>query len=446
MFQGYAEKARAKLDGLKEKYRGLDRRKKCIVAGVGCLLCCVLMYVWFGIKTDKGVRPKQQGGAPLVAVYKADRRDMNRRVTLAGQTIADASIDLIPKYDGRISEVLVDFGSVVKKGDVLMVQDTESLDISIRQNTAATRQAEADVIETEAAYNANYIQAEADFKVESSRYERNKHLFEIGAISQDQLDLLKQKYLVSKAAFELLANQTAAGAASAAVEAKRQAALKEAYGTDVLKKQRDDLIMRAPRDGVISYRNAEVGGMAKTSQKAFTLVDNSHMYVDCFLSEVDAAVLEPGIKLDVNIESKGITLPGRLIFVSPAMEEGSRTYMARIELDKGEDWDRAKLRAGLFARAYANIVQRKQAIFVPKEAVIRRNGKTSIFIVREDLSVERRSVRVGLINDQMEEILEGVNEGETVAVNNQDKLADGVKIRVDEDYFDPSHGEQGKRS
>lgn len=211
MFQGYIDKARAKLDGLKQKYSGLDRRKKCIVVGLGCLLCCVIMYVWFGFKTDKGVRPKQQGGAPLVAVYRADRRDMNRRVTLAGQTIADASIDLIPKYDGRISEIRVDFGSVVKKGDILMVQDTESLDISIKQNTASTRQAEADVIETEAAYNANYIQAEADFKVESSRYERNKHLYEIGAISQDQLDLLKQKYLVSKAAFELLANQTAAG-------------------------------------------------------------------------------------------------------------------------------------------------------------------------------------------------------------------------------------------
>ena len=202
----------------------------------------------------------------------------------------------------------------------------------------------------------------------------------------------------------------------------------------------------APRDGVISYRNAEVGGMAKTSQKVFTLVDNSHMYVDCSLSESDAAVLEPGVRLDVKVESKGITLPGRLIFVSPAMEDGSRTYKARIELDKGEGWEKANLRAGLFARAYANIVQRREAIFVPKEAVIKRNGKTSIFIVHDDLTVERRSVRVGLINDQMEEILEGVNEGETVAVTNQDKLADGVKIKVDEDYHDPSHGEQGNKS
>ena len=128
------------------------------------------------------------------------------------------------------------------------------------------------------------------------------------------------------------------------------------------------------------------------------------------------------------------------------MEDGSRTYKARIELDKGEGWEKANLRAGLFARAYANIVQRRNAIFVPKEAVIKRNGKTSIFIVHDDLTVERRSVRVGLINDQMEEILEGVNEGETVAVTNQDKLADGVKIKVDEDYHDPSHGEQGNKS
>ena len=133
------EKAQAKLEELKQKYNGLDRRKKCILVGIGCLLCCVIMYVWFGIKTDKGTRPKQRGGAPLVAVYKADRRDMGRRVTLAGQTVSDASIDLIPKYDGRISDVRVDLGTVVKKGDILMVQDTENLDISIRQNTASTK-------------------------------------------------------------------------------------------------------------------------------------------------------------------------------------------------------------------------------------------------------------------------------------------------------------------
>ncbi len=446
MYQEFVERARAKIEELKQKYNGLDRRGKCIAVGVGCLVCCVIMYVWFGIKADKGTRPKQRGGAPLVAIYKADRQDMNRRVTLAGQTVSDASIDLIPKYDGRISEVRADLGSVVKKGDILMVQDTENLDISIKQNTASTKQAEAVAIEAEATYNATYIKAEADFKVESSRYERNLHLYEIGAISRDQLDQLQQKYLVSKAAFDLLANQSSEGFASAAIEAKRQAALKEAYGTEALRKQRDDLIMRAPRDGVIAYRNAEVGGMAKSNQKAFTLVDNSHMYVDCSLSEMDAAVLEPGIKLDVKVESRGISLPGKLIFVSPAMEDGARTYKARIELDKGAEWEKTKLRAGLFARAYANIVQRKKAIFVPKEAVIKRNGKTSIFIVHDDLTVERRSVRVGLINDQMEEILEGVNEGETVAVTNQDKLADGVKIKVDEDYHDPSHGEQGNKS
>ena len=72
------EKAQAKIEELKQKYNGLDRRKKCILVGIGCLLCCVIMYVWFGIKTDKGTRPKQRGGAPLVAVYKADRRDVDR--------------------------------------------------------------------------------------------------------------------------------------------------------------------------------------------------------------------------------------------------------------------------------------------------------------------------------------------------------------------------------
>ena len=137
-----------------------------MVIGGCCFLAAVLMYVFFGIQQGKGTRPSVKNGAPLVAIYKVDRADMMRHISLSGQTVADANIALAPKYTGRIIEVNAHLGDSVKAGDILMVQDTGDLDISIRQNMAVTQAAAADALEAEATYNANYLKAQGDYEVQ----------------------------------------------------------------------------------------------------------------------------------------------------------------------------------------------------------------------------------------------------------------------------------------
>jgi hypothetical protein len=88
------------------------------------------------------------------------------------------------------------------------------------------------------------------------------------------------------------------------------------------------------------------------------------------------------------------------------------------------------VKAGLFAHTSVDILQRPQTIFVPQSAVLTRNGEQYVFILREDGTVERRVVKIGLLNDVSEEILEGLTEGEKVVLTNQDKLQDGMKVKV----------------
>ena len=406
----------------------MTRQQRYMVIGGCCFLAAVLMYVFFGIQQGKGTRPSVKNGAPLVAIYKVDRADMMRHISLSGQTVADANIALAPKYTGRIIEVNAHLGDSVKAGDILMVQDTGDLDISIRQNMAVTQAAAADALEAEATYNANYLKAQGDYEVQLQKYERNQYLYSIGAISEDTLNGIKQTYLASKAAFEILENQASESAVPASVESKRLAVEKAAYGTDALRKQREDLILRAPRDGIIGYRAAETGAIATAGTKVFSLVDNSHVYIDCTISENDAAVLLPGVTVNVTIDALGQSFPGRLIYVSPSMDDAAKTYTARLELEAAQ----TRIKAGLFARTQVDVMQRPATLFVPKEAVVKKNGITSVFVVKEDLTVERREVKIGLLNDTMEEIIDGIQDGEVVALTNQDRLKDGSVIEVDE--------------
>lgn len=77
------------------------------------------------------------------------------------------------------------------------------------------------------------------------------------------------------------------------------------------------MTIRAPRKGIISYRNAEAGSYVAANTHLFTLVDNSSFYIDCLVSEYDAALLKAGETVSANLEALGKKYPGTLTFVSP---------------------------------------------------------------------------------------------------------------------------------
>ena len=397
---------------------------------LAAVICCgLLAIVFYNHFHGDGEKQDMRRNRPLVRVEEIHRADMMRHVNLSGQTVADADIVLAPKYTGRVVEVYVKLGDRVHKGDVLLRQDMGDVELAIRENQAAAQAAEAEALVAEATYNANYLKVKNDFELEQRKYDRNEYLFRIGAISQETLDSVKQEYLASKAAFEILENQASNGEDAASVMSKRFAAEKAVQATAVLEKQREDLLLRAPRDGVIGYRNVEVGEIISAGTKVLSLVDNHNIYVDCTLSEGDAAILHAGDSLPVSIDAVGRTYEGKIVYVSPAMDESSKTYTVRIEL-RGEDSD--QLKAGLFARGHLDILQRSGTLFVPKEAVYRKNGRPAIFVLNSDGTVEERMVEIGLLNDVEEEILSGLSDGETVVLNNQDKLQTGTAVDLSE--------------
>ena len=406
---------------MRHKLQQMNRREM-MVAGTICLLLLVTAC-YFYLGQQKSVKKKVRQGLPLVKVQTVTRQDMMRHVALSGQTVADANIALAPKYTGRIVQVCASLGDVVQAGQVLMVQDTGDLDISINQNSAAANAAHADAREAAAAYDANYIKTRNAYELEQGKYERNKYLFSIGAISQDTLDSVNQEYMASKAAFEVLANQVD-GSSAASVQSKEYTAEKQEHATSALRKQREDMILRAPRDGIIGYRNAEAGAIVTAGTKVLSLVDNRHINVDCTLSEGDAAILKTGMDVNVTIDALGQDYTGRIVYVSPAMDDSSKTYQVRIELGENSD----TIKAGLFAHTAIDILQRPAALFVPKEAVLSKNGRQSIFVLNPDGTVEERAAKIGLINDEDEEIIAGLSDGEIVVLSNQDKLQTGMKV------------------
>lgn len=360
---------------------------------------------------------------PAVDVVTVARKDMMKKIELTGQTVPESQVDISAKYAGKITQVSVSLGDRVTAGQVLIVQDTNDVDISIQQNGASLRQADADAVESNASFEANYQKAQADYQHYVTNYQRYLTLYNQGAVSKEALDNAEQQMTAAKAAVDTWAKQLLGGSA-ASVESKRAARDKAGYAIDALQNQRNDLVLRAPRDGVIGYRQAEVGAIATAGQKLLSIVDNSKIYVDCAVSEQDIGQIAMAMPTSIAVESLGKTYAGKIIYVSPAMDSKTQTFTVRVALDQPDD----SIKAGMFARTNIEVLLRPQTLFVPKEAVVSLNGTDRIFVVDSNNKVTERVVKLGLRNDTGIEILSGIEEGDQVAVTNLGRLKTGMTV------------------
>lgn len=362
---------------------------------------------------------------PAVQVETMVRQDMRKRVVLSGETVPKASVDIAPKYAGRIAAVYADLGSVVHQGEVLAQQDTTDVAISIQQNSAGSHQASAEAVQSRSEYEAGTMKARSDYDNAKTTYERYQMLFAQGAVSMQERDDKYRAMMEAKASLESLTNQEVGGI-PAVIAGKEAAAVKAQYTVEALENQAAEMSLTAPFDGIIGYRKAEVGQWATAGEKLMTVVDTSHMYLDCDVAEQDVTILREGMELEVSIDSLGDTVPAKLIYISPAMDAASRSYQVRLELDT----TKVPLRGGMFGRSEVTAVQRQDTLFLPKEAVVDHNGRKSVFVVQDDGKVKSVPVQLGLTNDDFMEIKVGLQAGQQVAVSNISKLKDGMTVEV----------------
>lgn len=399
-----------------------DSKKIKIVIGIVGLV--VLALVLYGYQSRKAPATQRSSDIkPAVEVIHIARRDMTRRIELTGKTVPEAQVDISAKYSGKITQINVTLGQQVEAGQILLVQDTNDIDAALAQNEAALRGAEADAIESNASFQASYEKAKSDYQLSLANFQRYKTLYEKGAVSKQALDSAEQTVIAAKAAVDTWANQLMAGS-SASVMSKQAARDKAQGGIDALQHQRNDMIIRAPRAGIIGFRQAEAGSLAQAGQKLLSIVDNSKIYVDCPVSEQDIGQIVLDMPAKVAIESLGKTYSSKVIYISPAMDAATQSFTVRLALEGADD----TLKAGLFARTNISILLRPNTIFVPKEAVVSVNGRERVFIIDDNNQVVERGVQIGLRNDLFVEIIKGVSEGERIAVSNLARLKAGMTV------------------
>jgi len=256
-------------------------------------------------------------------------------------------IDVSAKLPGRIQDILVNEGDMVKAGQVLANMDTRVLQSHLRETKAAREQARiaietarSQVVQRKAekqAALALVTQRKTELDAARRRAARSEELAPKGATAQQVLDDDRARHEGAKAAVAAAEAQVAAAdAAIGTAESEvvgAQAAYEAALATiDRIQADIDDSALKAPRDGRVQYRVAQPGEVLGAGGKVLNMVDLSDVYMTFFLPTEAAGRLAIGSEVRLILDTAPqYVIPARVTFVADVAQFTPKSVETPVE-------------------------------------------------------------------------------------------------------------------
>jgi RND family efflux transporter MFP subunit len=367
-------------------------------------------------------RAKAQEPRPVRVVVAATGR-LPRTVTVTGTLAADEEVVAGFKVAGRVSEIAVDLGSPVRKGQVLARLDPTDFRLRVEQAEAALRQVRAalglprDGTDESVDPGETALVREARAVLEEARLNRDRivQLWEKDYIARSEVDASRSRLLVAESRYQ---------AALEEIRNRQELLAERSSGLALARQQLADTVLNAPIDGAVRERRASVGEYLAAGAPVFGLVRVHPLRLRVAVPERDAPSVRVGQAVRVLLEGDPAAHAGRVARVSPSIQEQNRTLSVEAEVANRD----GRLRPGSFARAEIVVEADRTAVLVPAAAVVTFAGLEKVFVVKEGKALEKR-IRTGRRSGDRVEILEGVAAGEPV-VADPGNLVGGTPVTV----------------
>jgi len=380
-----------------------------------------------------------------------------------GTLASDAQTDVAPAVGGKIVQVNFDIGSYVQKGSVLVQLNDRDARIRLEQANAQVEQANAQVRNAQ----ANVDQAIASLRQTQARLNvKDGETFNIETFSQvrsinAQLELAEKElrraerlletgdiartiYDQRKSQRDALLGQLAEARSNAAVAVKaidtaravvdtarttvgnaRAAVAVAQANTETARKAIADATIYAPISGFIAERTADVGEFATTNTKVATILRTSFLRLRIDVPEQSIGKVAVGQSVSIQTSAyPDRNFAGTIVRVAPNVNTTSRVLSVEAEVENGGEL----LKPGQFATVRITQSKPSLAVMIPASAVKTDGTNNKVFVIKDGVA-EERQVQIGLLENDLIEVKQGVQENETVATSNLEKLGDGVLVR-----------------
>ena len=293
-----------------------------------------------------------RGGRPPMPVEFAvvKRAPVAEQIQIVGNLIGAATVQVVPRVNGRLATVNVQLGDSVRRGQtVAKVEDLE-IQEQVRQAEAAFKVSQATI-----------RQREADLKLARTNKDRSESLYTRQLLPQQTYDDTVARLEAAQAQNDL---------ANAQFE-QAKARLEE------LKITLQNTIIASPVDGFVSKRFSDAGAFVGPNSPVVAVVDIRTVRMVANLVEKDSKRVPAGTTAAVEVDAfPGEKFAGRVSRVSPVFDPATRTAEMEIEIPNGN----YRLKPGMYARVQLTVDSRANALTVPRNALVELDGKPGVFI------------------------------------------------------------------
>lgn len=372
-------------------------------------------------------------GEVSVGVAKVGRKTLERTLDLSSELVPFQEIDVYAKEAGFVKELNVDYGSRVRKGQVMATLEIPELEAQLKQDDAGIQSASDQIVYAQNAVS-RYEAQHKSLQLQSERLS-NVSKSKPGMVAQQEVDDAEAKSLASAAQIE---------EAKSNVEAARSR-LAEARA----KKDRDQVLfdyskITAPFAGVVTQRYANQGTLLQagtnSSTQATPLVRLSQDDLFRLVIPVPGSYvryIRVGDLVKVTVPSLNRAFPGKVARFSGDVQEDTRTMHTEVDVPNN---DRVLL-PGIYAEASITLEHKPKALTIPIQAV-NQGAADTVDVVGPSNTIEIRPVTLGIQTATDAEVLSGLREGEQVVVSDRGGIKAGQQVRPK--VVDTADGEQTK--
>lgn len=388
----------------------------------GLVLACLLLYGGYAHWTQhlaaEATRRKTIDFVPTVRTVDVQKIDKPIEITLPGETRPFDTAKIYARSTGYIVKRNVDFGSRVKKGDLMLLISSPDVDARYEQSLAQLTQLKGALTQS----HATVDQAKATVALAKLTSARISQLAGRGYATQQNAD--NDSTSVQGATASLESAEAGVKVAEANIAAQ-QATI------DGLKASKDFEQVLAPFDGVVSQRTVDLGDLvhADSGVSPLLVVDRDDVLrASVNIPQTPAMSVTDGLTARITVpQMPNQAFIGRVDRSSVALLYSSRTLTTQVDIPNV----RHELKAGLFVDITLTIPRTETIVPIPADALIFDQGGTQVAVVDEDDQIRMQPVVIERDLGTVLDLKKGLEGGERIVLSPPPDLHDGSKVKVD---------------
>ena len=363
----------------------------------------------------------------------ARQGEFNDYIRVSGQVQPMTTVQLSPTEGGNVKRIVVEEGSHVNEGDVIVVLGNENLDMQILNSEAELAEKENILRNTMISMEQQKLsvrQEKLSLQIEVRRarraYEQNKALYEEKLIAKEEYLKASEDYELARDKLELVTDRERQDSLYRSVQiAQMHESLENMrLNMNMIRRRKENLSVKAPISGELGLLDVELGQSVAAGAKIGQINNLDSYKIEAQIDEHYIDRVTPGLEATFERQSEKYSSVIRKVY--PEVRDGKFKADFRFEGQQPEN-----IRTGQTYYLNLQLGQSAEAILIPRGSFYQNTGGKWVYVLNSDgTKATKRSVRIGRQNPQYYEVLEGLAPGDKVIISSYDAFGDKDELLI----------------